>query len=203
MAEKIVDTKFEQENVNPFNAPTPGESLTTAPDMPKQWETPPEYTEQDEAMEAVYMELTSDDNLMPLIQLIDDGTPLDQVAQVLLYRGYTKGLYTPDLMLMLAEPTMYLLIAIADYADIKDYVLYEGEEEDPDGQIYGDDVEPVNMDIDGDGIPDDEEDGAEQPKDTKEIVEYDEPSEDSLPSSLLSKVKSELPGKIEKAKESK
>ena len=37
--------------------------------------------------------------------IIDDGTPLDQIAQVLLYRGYTKGLYTPDLMLMLAEPT--------------------------------------------------------------------------------------------------
>ena len=169
MAEKIVDTKFEQENVNPFNAPTPGESLTTAPDMPKQWERPPEYTEQDAAMEAVYMELTSEDNLMPLIQLIDDGTPLDQVAQVLLYRGYTKGLYTPDLMLMLAEPTMYLLIAIADYADIKDYVLYEGEEEDPDGQIYGDDVEPVNMDIDGDGIPDDEEEEQSNQKILKKL----------------------------------
>ena len=29
-------------------------------------------------------------------------------------------------MLLLAEPTIYLLIAIADYAEIKDYVLYEG-----------------------------------------------------------------------------
>jgi len=198
MAEKIVDTKFEQENVNPFNAPTPGESLTTAPDMPKQWETPPEYTEQDEAMEAVYMELTSEDNLMPLIQLIDDGTPLDQVAQVLLYRGYTKGLYTPDLMLMLAEPTMYLLIAIADYANIKDYVLYEGEEDDPDGAIYGDDVEPVEMDE-----VNDDEDEAPKPKETEEIVEYDEPGEDSVSSSLLSRIKTELPDKVKKVKENK
>ena len=37
------------------------------------------------------------------------------------------------MMLMLAEPTIYLLIAIADYAEIKDYVLYsEEEDDDPD-----------------------------------------------------------------------
>ena len=197
MAEKINTTQFEEANVNPFNAPTPGESLTTAPDMQKQWEKPPQYTEEDEAMEAVYLELTSEDNLMPLIDLINDKTPLDQIAQVLLYRGYTKGLYNPDLMLMLAEPTIYLLIAIADYADINDYVLYEGEEDDPDGQIYGDDVKPINMD------EDDEGEKAVQPKETSEITEYEEPSSDSLSSSLLSRVKKELPEKIKNLKESK
>ena len=197
MAEKINTTQFEEANVNPFNAPTPGESLTTAPDMQKQWEKPPVYVEEDEAMEAVYLELTSEDNLMPLIDLINDKTPLDQIAQVLLYRGYTKGLYNPDLMLMLAEPTIYLLIAIADYADINDYVLYEGEEDDPDGQIYGDDVKPINMD------EDDEGEKAVQPKETSEITEYEEPSSDSLSSSLLSRVKKELPEKIKNLKESK
>ena len=196
MAEKINTTQFEEANVNPFNAPTPGESLTTAPDMQKQWEKPPQYTEEDEAMEAVYLELTSEDNLMPLIDLINDKTPLDQIAQVLLYRGYTKGLYNPDLMLMLAEPTIYLLIAIADYADIKDYVLYEGEEDDPDGAIYNDDVEPVEADVE-----DEDEGKAEKPKSTEEIVEYEEPSEESVSPSLLSKIKKELPSKIEKLKE--
>ena len=198
MADKITTTQFEEANINPFSAPTPGESLTTAPDMQKQWEKPPQYTEEDEAMEAVYLELTSEDNLMPLIDLINDKTPLDQIAQVLLYRGYTKGLYNPDLMLMLAEPTIYLLIAIADYADIKDYVLYEGEEDDPDGAIYDDDVEPVEADAE-----DEDEGEAEQPKSTEEIVQYEEPSEDSVSPSLLSKIKKELPSKIEKLKENK
>ena len=187
MAEKINTTQFEEANINPFNAPTPGESLTNSPDMPKQWETPPEYTEEDEAMEAVYLELTTEDNLMPLIDLINEGTPLDQIAQVLLYRGYSKGLYTPDLMLMLAEPTIYLLIAIADYADIKDYVLYEGEEEDdPDTEIPGDDVTPINMDED------------------EEVVEEKiKPTEEVLSKSLLAKVKQELPSKVEAAVEVK
>ena len=43
-------------------------------------------------------------------------------------------------MLMMIEPTIYLLIAIADYADIKDYVLYDGEEDDPDTEIPDDNV---------------------------------------------------------------
>ena len=197
MAEKIVETEYEKANVNPFNAPTPGESLTSSPDMPQAWERPPQYTEQDEAMEEIYLEITSDDNLMPVINLINDGVPLDQLAQVILYRGYTQGKFNPDLMLMLAEPTIYLLIAIADYADIKDYVLYEGEEDDPEGQIYGDDVEPVSMDDDND------EGKASQPKKTSEITEYEEPTEESLSSSLLSKVKKELPAKVEKAKDKK
>ena len=196
MAEKIVDTEYERANINPFNAPTPGESLTSSPDMPQAWERPPEFTEQDVAMEEIYMEITSEDNLMPLIDIINDGVPLDQLAQVILYRGYTQGKFNPDLMLMLAEPTIYLLVAIADYADIKDYVLYEGEEDDPEGQIYGDDVEPVDWD-------DDEKGKAPQPKETSEITKYEEPTEKSLPSSLLSKVKKELPAKVEKAKEKK
>ena len=73
----------------------------------------------------IYLELTSDEALPELVNMINDGIPLDEIAQVVLYRGYTQGLWNPDLMLLLIEPTIYLLIAIADYADIKDYVLYE------------------------------------------------------------------------------
>jgi hypothetical protein len=116
MAEKIKKNQFDEQGVNPFNAPIPGESLTTAPDMPKAWEQPAQYVDQNKAMEAVYMELTEEDTLRKLINMINDGTPLDQIAQVTLYKGYTEGKFSPDLMLMLIEPTLYLLIAIADYA---------------------------------------------------------------------------------------
>ena len=184
MAEKIRETEYEKANVNPFNAPTPGESLTSSPEMPHAWERPPQYTEQDEAMEAIYLELTSDEALMPVIQMIDEGIPLDQIAQVVLYRGYTQGKFTPDLMLLLAEPTIYLLIAIADYADIKDYVLYEDEDTDPDAEIHGDDEVPSDWD---------EED--------EEIIERPEPKKESLGKSLLEKVQRELPTKIQEVKE--
>ena len=186
MAEKIKENQFDKVGVNPFNAPIPGESLTSSSDVPKSWERPPVYTKQDDCMEAIYMELTSDGTLEELVTLIDNKTPLDQIAQVVLYRGYTQGLWNPDLMLLLIEPTLYLLIAIADYADIKDYVLYEGEEDDPDAKIYGDDEEPIIMD----------DDEGQAPK-----KELEKPTEDVIAPSLLSKIKTELPEKLAKENE--
>ena len=184
MAEKLKENQFDDVGVNPFNAPIPGESLTSPSDMPKAWERPPQYTEQDEAMEEVYMEITNDDNLMPLIKMIDDGIPLDEIAQVILYKGYTQGLYNPDLMTLLAEPTLYLLKAIADYADIKDYTLYNEETDDPNTEIPEDDITPFNID---------EDEGVKEEK--------RKPTKESLGESLLSKVEGELPAKVAEIKE--
>ena len=126
MAEKIKENQFDKVGVNPFNAPIPGESLTSSSDVPKSWERPPVYTKQDDCMEAIYMELTSDGTLEELVNLIDNKTPLDQIAQVVLYRGYTQGLWNPDLLLRLIEPTTYMILALAERALI-DPVIYDDE----------------------------------------------------------------------------
>ena len=185
---RLEKNQFDEAGINPFNAPVPGESLTTSPDTPKSWERPPQFTNEDDAMVEIYLRLTERDKLKSLINIIDDGIPLDEIAQVVLYKGYTEGQFNPDLMMLLIEPTIYLLISIADYADIKDYVLYEGEEDDSDTTLPDDDIEPIDMD--GDGIPD-------KIKPSKEIKE---PTEDSVSASLLSRIKEELPSKIEKIK---
>ncbi len=187
MAEPIDKKLIEREPRGGFDAPIPGESLTSSPDNAKSWERPPQYVNEDRAMEALYLLLTDQDKLPSLINLIDSGTPIDEIAQVILYQGYTAGQYNPDLMLTMIEPTIYLLIAIADYAEIKDYVLYEGEEDDPDTEIPGDNITPVDMD--GDGIPDETTD---EPRITK-------PDEDVVDKSLLSRIKTELPGKVKAA----
>jgi len=181
MAEKIQKNQFDEVGVNPFNAPIPGESLTASPDTPKTWEQPPRYTEQDEAMMAVYMELTETSTLKKLIGIINDGVPLDEIAQVILYKGYTEGQFTPDMMLMLAEPTIYLLISIADYAEIKDYVLYSGEDTDEDTQIPEDDTTPIDMDE----------------TEVKQERKIKEPTAEVLGKGLLSRIKKELPSKVE------
>ena len=182
MAEKIRENQFDEVGVNPFNAPVPGESLTASPENAKAWERPPQYTNEDKAMEGLYLLLTDQEKLPELIKLIDSGVPIDEIVQVILYQGYTAGQYNPDLMLAMIEPAIYLLIAIADYAEIKDYVLYDGEEDDPDSAIPGDDSTPVNMD-------DDEETVEEKPK--------AKPSREGISSSLLSRIKKELPAKVE------
>jgi len=182
MAERLKQNQFDEVGVNPFNAPIPGESLTASPDTPKAWERPPEYTDEEDAMRAVYMVLTEQDSLRGLIGIISEGTPLDEIAQVVLYKGYVEGKYTPDLMLLLAEPTIYLLIAIADYAEIKDYVLYDGEDDDPDAMLPEDNITPVDMDDDG------------EPDEPKVQAK---PSKESISDSLLSRIEKDLPSKVE------
>ena len=182
MAERLKENQIDETGVNPFNAPIPGESLTDSPDTPKAWERPPQYTDEEDAMRAVYMVLTEQDSLRGLIEIISEGVPLDEIAQVVLYKGYVEGKYTPDLMLLLAEPTIYLLIAIADYAQIKYYVLYEGEDDDPDAMIPDDSITPVNID---------EDDESNEPE-----VQA-KPSKESISDSLLSRIEKDLPSKVE------
>jgi hypothetical protein len=186
MAEKVNENQFDKVGVNPFNAPVPGESLTVSPDSKHAWESPPEYTNDEDALEALYFELTEIDTLRKLINIINDGIPLDEIAQVLLYKGYSEGKYNPDLMLTMIEPTIYLLIAIADYADIKDYVLYDGEDDDPDTEIPEDNVKPITLDDDDNEIAD-------------TVVE--EATKEDVAPSLLSKIKEDLPSKVEEATE--
>ena len=186
MAERLQQNQFDEVGVNPFNAPVPGESLTASPETPKAWERPPQYVDDDKAMEALYLLITEQEKLRGLISIINEGVPLEEIAQVVLYQGYTAGQYSSDLMLTMIEPTLYLLIAIADYADIKDYVLYEGEDDDPDTEIPNDDVVPVDMD--GDGIPDEP---TEETKTSKE-----KPDDSSVDESLLARIKTELPSKV-------
>ena len=184
MAEKVKQNQFDEVGVNPFNAPVPGESLTSPSDMPKAWERPPEHSDVENAMEAIYMELTQEDTLRKLIDMIDSDIPLDEIAQVVLYKGYTEGKFNPDLMLLLIAHTVNLLIAIADYGDIRDYVLYSEEVDDPDTEISGDDVEPIM-------IGEDKKEKRELPKPQKEV----------LGESLLAKVEKELPAKVAEVKE--
>ena len=186
MAEPIDKNIIEREPAGGFDAPIPGESLTSSPDNAKAWERPPQYTNEDKAMEGLYLLLTDQEKLPELIKLIDSGTPIDEIAQVILYKGYTEGKYNPDLMLLLIEPTLYLLISIADYADIKDYVLYAEEDNDPDTELPENNTVPV--DIDGDGKPDEIKTKMKR-----------EPKAESVSAGLLSRIKKELPTKVEQA----
>ena len=121
--------EFEKANVNPFNSPTPGEGLTQSPEQKFPWEQPPRHTEVKPVMEEIFLQITERENLIELLGLLMNKQPVDEIAQVILYKGATSGLFNMDLMLMLVEPTMYLLIAIAEEYDIEP-VIYEGQDVD-------------------------------------------------------------------------
>ena len=109
-----------------FEGPTPGQSLTNSPDNPYPWEKAPEITSVKVATEKIFFDLLKEDNLTTVATLMSQRTPVADIANLLLTSGFQKGKWNPDMMLNLLEPTMYMLMAIAEKAGI-DPVLTRDE----------------------------------------------------------------------------
>ena len=132
MAAAIQNQEPEQEGLDflgTMNRPIPGESLTGNPDEPRAWEQPAEFTNQKDALEHVLGLLTKEKTYVSIVGAIGKGIPVSDVVQQILYIGFTKGKWNPDLMLLLVEPLLYLVMSLCEKAGVE-YKLYRGEEED-------------------------------------------------------------------------
>ena len=114
-----------------LNRPIPGQGLTTDPENPNPWEKPPEFVNLDEGLRYLLEVIIQKEAYASLMDMMAKGTPLMEISQVLLFQGFTEGKWNPDLMMILAEPLCYMLLALAERADI-DPVIYDGEDEDSD-----------------------------------------------------------------------
>jgi hypothetical protein len=104
---------------NPFDAPVPGQSLTNEPgNYP--WEHSPKNVDLEETLEMVWSRITTPEALEELVRMFDAGVPIEAVARVITFTGFTEGEFTPDLGLMMVEPLMEMLTAIAMRAGIED-----------------------------------------------------------------------------------
>jgi len=135
MAEQTQFKDFDQDGLE-FLAnngrPIPGSSLTNSPETPYAWEQPPQFVELQPAIDALFIELTEPEAYYSTMDLVRNEVPIADIAQVILTDGFQKGMWNPDLMLLLIEPTMYMIIAFAEKAGIQEYVTYQGEENEPD-----------------------------------------------------------------------
>lgn len=108
----------------------PGQSLTNSPDQSYNWEKPTEYTNPKEAMLYVFETLTIPETTTNVLLSISNGVGVVDIASITLYAGFLEGKWSPDLMLLLMEPTMYMIMALAEKADIP-YSLEAGDDEAP------------------------------------------------------------------------
>ena len=126
--------EYNQEGIDAIvnsSRPIPGQSLTDDPDNPRPWEGPPEFTNFKEALVYIAEELLEEDTYLSLVSAMGQGIPVSDITLQLLQRGFQEGKWNPDLLMMLIEPVMYLLIALAEKAEIEPR-LYGDEEEDLD-----------------------------------------------------------------------
>lgn len=114
--------------------PIPGQSLTSSPEERRPFEQAPEFIKFKDALDYTASELLLKENYMPLMQSVADGVPIVDLALQIGYVGFREGRWNPDLMLMLMEPLMYLLMALAEKAGIE-YKIDNEEDEDDDSML--------------------------------------------------------------------
>jgi hypothetical protein len=124
--------EYNQEGIDALvnsSRPIPGQSLTDNPEQSYPWESPPEFTDFRQAFNYLAEELLEEDIYVPLMVAMGQGVPIADITLQLLQRGFQEGKWNPDLFMMLLEPTMYLLLALAEKAGIEPR-FYGDEEED-------------------------------------------------------------------------
>ncbi len=114
----------------PFDGPVPGQSLTRNPEGAAPYEQSPEMVDLREASQAIFLSLLEPVMFRQVTKLMIEGTSIEDITKMLLIGGLAKGKFNPDLMVLLIEPVMLMLMAIAEKVGIKNFKMYRGEEED-------------------------------------------------------------------------
>ena len=128
MAEEAIEIKNQEvlDHLGKFEGPVPGQSLTANPDEPQSWERPPTHTTLNVALNSLFDFMTEEDTYIEIVSALGHGMPVTGMTQMLLQDGFQKGAWNPDLMMQLIEPTMYMIMSMAEKAGVK----YRVDEED-------------------------------------------------------------------------
>ena len=111
---------------NPFDAPIPGQSLTDTPGNAS-WEHPPQYTKLDETAEVVWDLLHEPNKLEQIILLLHSGVSVEALTKSVIFSGFVKGKWTPDLGLLLTEIVFNQILAIGMRAKLKNIRMLIGD----------------------------------------------------------------------------
>ncbi len=111
-----------------FSAPTPGQSLTQEPGAAS-YEHPPQYTDVNQALEAMFEKLSDPRQATRLVLMLKKGTPVEYITRTILYDGFMKGLWTPDVALLMGRIMMAMIIAIGTAAGVKKLTIFNPDRE--------------------------------------------------------------------------
>ena len=128
----MIQEEYNPEAVEAFakaGRPIPGQSLTSNPDEPRPFESPPEFTNFKEALDYTVGELLEEEAYMSIVGAIGDGVPIVDLVMQITYVGFREGKWNPDLMMMLIEPLMYVLMALCEKAGIE-YRIDDDDDDD-------------------------------------------------------------------------
>tara|TARA_B100001564_G_C20660393_1_gene681224 strand:+ start:918 stop:1469 length:552 start_codon:yes stop_codon:yes gene_type:complete len=129
-----------QEYYAKMDRPMPGESLTEDPEAPQPYTSTTEFSVPQEAIDYIFDQMTQEENYSSIIQSLLDGTTVMELTRLILFSGFNEGKFNPDLMVILIEPTAYLIMGLAERAGVEYTVMADDEED-----MFGVTVDPLEM----------------------------------------------------------
>ena len=120
-----VKSGFSEEGLNELTSlsakgrPIPGQSLTNNPETPYAWEQPATFSNPREALDSIVAEIMQPEAIKNVVNALAKGGAVGDIASAVLYAKFTEGDINPDTMMLLAEPLMYVIMAIGEEANIK------------------------------------------------------------------------------------
>jgi hypothetical protein len=118
----------------------PGQSMTNDPENPAPYEQAPMFTTVNEASKYLWDFVTEEEHYAAIMTGLNDGEPVMNFVRVILFNEFTKGTFNPDLMLMMAEPLAFMIIALGERLDI-DMQITDNDDEDEEEEMFGSKVE--------------------------------------------------------------
>jgi hypothetical protein len=110
-----------------FDAPIPGQSLTK-PQGSYKFEKPPQFLEEETALEWVWGKLLSQDSIPRIKVLLKNDISVVEMAQTLLYAGAMEGKWTIDLAYLMMQEVTWMIEAIAKRSGVKEYTYKKPKE---------------------------------------------------------------------------
>jgi hypothetical protein len=96
-----------------INGPIPGMSLTTEPGN-RPWENPPSMTTVEEAIEFYTKKILNEENHDDLLDIIEVGLPVRNIANMMQTTSVMKGRHTLDVGFLVLPVIEELIMTVAD-----------------------------------------------------------------------------------------
>lgn len=105
--------------ISQFEAPTPGESLTTTPkNYP--WENPPEISDPEEAIQMYLTKMTDDPDVLDnIFTILEAGLTVKEFTSGLLRIGVANGVHSIDVSLLIAPVIHQFIKVMATESGVK------------------------------------------------------------------------------------
>ena len=119
----------------------PGASLTNDPETHYPWEQPPKFANPQDALDDMYFTLSQPEVAKDVASALANGVSVLDLTSLFVFTGFVGGKFTPDVGLLIGEPTAYFIMALGEMANLE-YKI-EDDDTDLDEFIEGDISEKI------------------------------------------------------------